>query len=194
MRAYCNICQYPVKTCVCGQISTVHFPIALTILQHKREVTHAKNTARLISLCAPDKTNIIVTSDNHAMSQLQTKLYAKQCAVIYPNDASRAIETLPINERHSINHIVVIDGSWKQAYSIVEQHSWLKAYVFYHFETAPLTRYRIRHTTMDNGLSTLEAVAYAMNTLFDVDVSALYEAQEAMQSFWQSPTSHWRNV
>ena len=194
MRTYCNICKYPVKTCVCSHISTVHFPITLTILQHKREVTHAKNTARLVSLCAPDKTNIIVTSDNDALAQLQTTLCVKQCAVIYPNDASRAIETLPVNERHTINHIVVIDGSWKQAYSILEQHSWLKTCAFYHFDAAPLTRYRIRHTSMDNGVSTLEAVAYAMNTLFDVDVSALYEAQEAMQSFWQSPTPHLRKV
>jgi DTW domain-containing protein YfiP len=194
VRTYCNICKYPVKTCVCSHISTVHFPITLTILQHKREVTHAKNTARLVSLCALDKTNIIVTSDNDALAQLQTTLCVKQCAVIYPNDASRAIETLPVNERHTINHIVVIDGSWKQAYSIIEQHSWLKACAFYHFDAAPLTRYRIRHTSMDNGVSTLEAVAYAMNTLFDVDVSALYEAQEAMQSFWQSPTPHLRKV
>ena len=47
---------------------------------------------------------------------------------------------------------------------------------------------------MDNGVSTLEAVAYSMNTLFDVDVSQLYEAQEAMQSFWQSPTPHMRKI
>jgi len=128
------------------------------------------------------------------MTQLQNKLCANRCAIIYPNDLSRPIETLPVSERQTINHIVVIDGSWKQAYSIIEQHNWLKACAFYHFDEAPLTRYRIRHTKMDNGVSTLEAVAYTMNTLFDVDVSALYEAQEAMQSFWQSPTPHLRKI
>jgi DTW domain-containing protein YfiP len=90
--------------------------------------------------------------------------------------------------------VILIDGSWKQAFGIVKQHPWLQTLTSVHFATAPSSTYAIRHTSLSHALSTLEATAYSLATLDNADVSALYKLQGAMQAQWQGPKGHLRSI
>ena len=89
---------------------------------------------------------------------------------------------------------MLIDGSWKQAFGIVKKNPWLEKLPAFHFSDAPLSNYLIRHTSVDNALSTLEATAYAISYLEKTDMSALYNAQSALQRNWQGPLAHRRKL
>ena len=47
-------------------------------------------------------------------------------------------------------------------------------------------------TLKTHPISTLEAVAYALSSRFNADVTPLYRIQQRMQDFWQGPREHRR--
>ncbi|WP_394222166.1 tRNA-uridine aminocarboxypropyltransferase [Alteromonas gracilis] len=193
MRRYCEKCRYPQTTCICSHISIINTSLNIIIVQHEKEALHAKNTARLISLCVPH-TEIVCANDSVAMQGLLERCSIEHSALIYPSDVSHPIEAIAPTTASTISTIVLIDGSWKQAFGIVKKNPWLEKLRAFHFASAPSSNYFIRHTSLDNALSTLEATAYALHCIDKVDVSALHKAQSALQSVWQGPTSHRRKV
>lgn len=193
MRVNCSQCGYPEKTCLCDHIIPIQLPINVTVIQHPKEAGHAKNTAKLMTLCSSN-VNIVLSNNASEMRHFQNYCSTTTCAILYPNPTSQALEPHKAKLAHTLNTLVVIDGSWKQAYAIMHQHSWLKSLPCYHFNEAPKTRYRIRHTKMTNGLSTLEATAYALSTLYNINATGFYELQGALQNNWQGPPSHQRNI
>lgn len=193
MRKYCNRCNYPQKTCVCKYVTKVTLPIELVIIQHPKEAAHAKNTARLICLSTA-QARIVNTADTEQMADLKANCQPFASILLYPNDTSEALESVTKQPRATLKQLFVIDGSWKQAYAIVKQHAWLQSIPAYHFSAAPSTRYRIRHTSIEQGLSTLEASAYAMHCLYGIDTLPFIRLQEAMQDNWLGPLHHQRNT
>jgi DTW domain-containing protein YfiP len=193
LRPYCAKCKYPQATCVCSEIDIISVAVNVVILQHVKEREHAKNTARLVSLCIPTA-NIISSDDDEAVNALHEHCNKTNSAVIYPSDDSIAIENDFVTPLKGIDTILFIDGSWKQAFGMMQKYHWLQALPAYHFSQAPNTNYSIRHTRIDKGLSTLEAVAYTLSCAFNTDVAPLHKAQQAMQQHWQGPQSHRRGT
>ena len=191
LRIYCPSCNYPQTTCVCSNIDIVSVPVNVVILQHAKEREHAKNTARLVSLCIPTA-KIISTEDSEAVNVLHKQCNATNSAVIYPSEESIAIESNLVTPLKGVNTVIFIDGSWKQAFGMMQKYSWLQTLPAYHFSEAPNTHYAIRHTRVRNALSTLEAVAYTLSCAFNTDVAPLHKAQQAMQQHWRGPKSHRR--
>jgi DTW domain-containing protein YfiP len=191
LRLYCSSCNYPQTTCVCSHIDIISVPVNVVILQHVKERVHAKNTARLVSLCIPTA-QIISTEDANAINMLHEQCNATNSAVIYPSEESIAIENSLVTPLEDVDTVIFIDGSWKQAFGIMQKHSWLQSLPAYHFSEAPNTHYAIRHTRVSNALSTLEAVAYTLSYAFNTDVAPLHKVQQAMQKHWRGPKSHRR--
>ncbi|WP_218353667.1 tRNA-uridine aminocarboxypropyltransferase [Alteromonas lipotrueiana] len=190
MRRYCSHCHFPVSTCVCNQVIPIKSPVRFIILQHHKEAGHAKNTARLIPLVIPD--TLIVTG-NSEEDFLPAKQLASQyrCGLLYPGSHSQPIESETFaNERP--RQLVLLDGSWRQAYGLFQKLEWLRALPAWHFSQAPSSAYRIRHTEKSYSLSTLEAAAYSLKQGYQCNSDPLLRLQESMQSFWQGPAAHWR--
>lgn len=193
MRLYCEHCGYPQKTCICSHINTVNTSLEIVIIQHEKERHHAKNTARLVSLCIPS-TRIVPANDVIAMRSLSKHCLPRHSVLVYPSECSTPIENVDAVSRSEIRTLILIDGSWKQAFGLVKQNPWLAKLPAFHFITAPTSNYAIRHTQLSNALSTLEATAYAIQCLDQIDVSELYRAQRALQDKWQGPMSHRRHL
>ena len=193
MRPYCARCAYPRNTCICDHIKEVDVSLNITVIQHDKEAQHAKNTVKLLSLCIPN-TQVVFASNSHDMMALSKQCSDKHCALVYPSEASIAIENITESAANEIKTLILIDGSWKQAFGIIKKNPWLENLPAFHFSDAPVSNYFIRHTSVDNALSTLEATAYAISYLEKTDMSALYNAQSALQRNWQGPLAHRRKL
>lgn len=193
MRLYCQQCGYPETTCICSHINTVDTSLNIIIIQHEKEAYHAKNTARLISLCIPTS-RIILTNDVQAMQNLEKECSFEHTALIYPSETSEPLESTATARLNQFSTLLLIDGSWKQAFGMVKQNPWLAALPTFHFTSAPESNYVIRHTKLEHALSTLEAAAYAISCVEKIDVSGLHKAQEALQTLWQGPSTHRRKI
>lgn len=190
MRQYCSFCHYPLTTCVCSAIEYIESPVSFSLIQHPREVKHAKNTARLVALSV-ENTCLVASDDDTQMISLRRRCETTPTALIYPSHLSHSWEQTKATTQ-SLAHLVVLDGSWRQAFGLWHQHEWLQRLPAYHFTSAPLSDYAIRHTEDSSHLSTLEAVAYALESRFHTDVTPLHRLQKRMQSFWQGPSEHRR--
>lgn len=191
MRAYCEHCAYPLSTCVCSALVPFDIPLDIYILQHAKEASHAKNTAKLVAI-SNQRTHIVAHNDDERINALKQTLSPNTSAILYPSDNSAALEDHKDALSRRLTQLVVIDGSWRQAFGIMQQYPWLTMLPSFHFNNAPQTQYTIRHTQVKAGLSTLEATAYALGCVYNIDVSPLYSLQQAMQQHWQGPKHHRR--
>ncbi len=181
MRSYCEHCHYPSVTCVCEAISPIENSPLTIILQHPSEATHAKNTARLVPLSLTN-THTFTGIAEGDFSAAKALLKNRNSCVIYPGETSQSME----NEGNiKPDALVFIDASWRQAYAIWQQNSWLHHLPQFHFDNAPANRYRIRKTERDDSLSTLEAIAYSWHYFNQTDTTPLYKLLDKMQQFWR---------
>ncbi len=191
MRDYCSQCHYPRRTCVCPYVQQVHSPVCVWLLQHPKERSHAKNTARLVSLCIPES-HCIQADDSERMHILAEQCQQRPSAVIYPNPHSQPWEAQTTDATQNFANLVFLDGSWRQAKGLWLAHPWLQRLPSFHFDDNPVSEYAIRHTDGDHHLSTLEAVAYCLWRGYKVDTGAMLRLQRAMQAHWQGPACHRR--
>jgi DTW domain-containing protein YfiP len=173
-RPLCNKCNFALNTCICGVITSVNNHVSVIILQHPSEQKITKNTAKLLNLCLTD-CQIIVGEHNDDFAQLKT-LPKSSTVLLYPNeqainlDDSKALHTL-----QPITHLIVIDGTWKKAYKILQLCSLLKQFKTVSFKQLPKNRYAIRKAPRADSLSTLEAVAHSLFLIDQLNPAPLYD-------------------
>ena len=199
-RKVCGNCRYPLKTCVCSALTYIENETNVIILQDKNEVNNAKNTARLLALSLRN-ISIVKSDDIDSMRKLEAACIQNSAAfaLFFPSNSSSAFEThvssnseTSLDEKQekatettrSIKHVLFIDGTWRKAKRLYLSHDWLPRLPNYHFDESIQGQYRIRKTSVKNGLSTLEAVAYVLSKTDDANVQGLHDLFEKMQSHW----------
>lgn len=184
-RAYCTHCLYPKKTCICSAISPLNNHSMIDIMQHPSEQKAAKNTARLVALCAAN-TQLWLGESATDFAALQTQLQqeTRAIAIVYPNAHSQPITALLAQAQSPLPQswrLVFLDGTWKKAYKLWQLNPWLHAYPSVHLE-ALSSQYSIRKAPSEGCLSTLEAVAHCLQHCEHIDVKPLYNCLHKMQA------------
>ena len=180
-RVRCQRCLRPQSHCLCAEIPSCSHQHPVIILQHPSEQQHAKGTAHLACL-ALDNAKIIVgeTATDFAELKQQVELNPDQFLLIYPSETSQAIEHKmnssnirpPVTDSTTI---LLLDGTWRKAKKLWHLNPWLQQLAQFHFDHAPKGQYKIRKTSVDSGLSTIEAIGYALNQLEMFDSTPLVE-------------------
>lgn len=178
-RCYCKTCHYPQTACICASVSPMDPATELVVLQHPSEVTHKKNTVRLLSLVLP-QTRVYVGGIAADFTELRQYLATcgKPVYLIYPCESS-----LNASESELVAECVLLllDGTWRKAFKLLQLNPWLLAYPALHLDVTCLSRYRIRKSSRSDSLSTLEAAAYMLSALdSDLDISPLLTVFDAM--------------
>lgn len=197
-REYCSHCLYPQTTCLCHVIRPLSNRCKIDILQHPSEQKAAKNTARLVALCAQN-THIHLGETPRDFSAFHQQLNADTHAgqsppvVVYPNPHSQPLDAelkshhqdlaCNGNGRLGAQHttrFIFLDGTWKKAYKMWQLNPWLHHYPSVHL-TAESGEYHIRKAPKAGCLSTLEAIALCLQHHEAIDVTPLYACLHAMQ-------------
>jgi DTW domain-containing protein YfiP len=193
-REMCNRCQYPIKTCICSALSCIENQSRVIVIQDKNEESNAKNTARLLALLLTNF-SIVKSDDFISMKQLEEACvdHPASFALFFPSNNSDAFEshfpTLQKNNNDApgtIKNLLFIDGTWRKAKRLYLSNEWLQSLPNFHFNEPLQGLYRIRKTSIDNGLSTLEAVAHVVSRTDGIPSKPFYDLFEKMQSFWPS--------
>lgn len=187
-RPYCPRCQYPLSVCLCDSVCQLECEQAIIILQHPKETKHSKNTGRLVSLCH-QKCQLLIGEQPADFAHLQEAVEreSNQYALFYPSHKSSDFEVNFATLRPKPQKLIFIDATWRKAYRIFQLNPWLKKISNWHFSSPPEGRYRIRKTSVDKGLSSLEAVAYALALGYQVNTSPLLAVFEALQAKRKAP-------
>ena len=164
-RPRCERCRRPTSVCYCAAIPTLPTQTRVVILQHPRERDMPIGTARMASLCLPQsELHVGVRWSEHAALQHVLADPARPAILLYPGPGARDILREP--PRGPVT-LVVVDGTWSQAKSVVRDNPILHALPRYAFATPEPSHYRIRREPRAEYVSTIEALMHVLGVLED---------------------------
>lgn len=185
-RQVCERCLFTPSTCICGAIKRLTNKVSVVILQHPSEEKIAKNTAKLLNLSLTDCKTI--KGENNTDFAMLNSLPLDSTVLLYPNEhATYLDDTNPKPALSNITHLVVIDGTWKKAYKILQLTPLLTKFKTVSFKQLPQNRYAIRKAPRADSLSTLEAVAHSLLLIEQLNPAPLYNL---LDELIQKQTQH----
>ncbi len=146
--------------CFCEAIPRIDNRTDVLILQHVGERFHPFNTARIVRK-ALRRCHLIV-DHNLRMAAHQLPIQ-KGAGLLYPQVNAPALTELSAAELPS--QLVIIDGTWHQAKTIVRDVPQLWDLPCYRLAPSSPGQYRIRREPDAHSLSTLEATVAALQAL-----------------------------
>jgi DTW domain-containing protein YfiP len=160
IRERCYDCLRPVSFCFCDAIPRIHNRTDVLILQHVGERSHPFNTAKIVRKSL--RRCQLITDHNQRFGQHPLPIQA-DAGLLYPSDSAQELTDLP--DQQKPGQLVIIDGTWHQAYTIVRDVPQLQTLPRYRISPSSPGRYRIRREPQHDSLSTLEATVAALQAL-----------------------------
>jgi DTW domain-containing protein YfiP len=146
--------------CFCQDIPQIRNVTDVLILQHVGERYHAFNTARVVQL-ALERCQLIV-DHNRRFGQRALPIQP-DAGLLYLDPTAPELTRLSAADRP--RQIIIVDGTWHQAKTIVRDVPQLAALPRFRLAPTQPGQYRIRREPDLQSLSTLEATVYALQAL-----------------------------
>jgi DTW domain-containing protein YfiP len=165
--------------CFCEAIPRIDNRTDVLILQHVRERFHPFNTARIVRKALRHCHLIVDHNQRLGMHDLPIRAGA---GLLYPQTNAHSLAELSAAERPV--QLVIIDGTWHQAKTIVRDVPQLRDLPCYRLAPSSPGQYRIRREPDAQSLSTLEATVAALQVLepdtvgWDLLLSAFHKMVE----------------
>jgi len=161
MRARCESCGFILDRCLCDQISPVFNKTSLIILQHPSEKKHALNTVVLMEKIF-QKIHVFSGEEFSSDETLHSLLNQEKTALLFPDS-----EAVLIGSEASVNvtQLILLDGTWKKAKKIYYLNPFLHSLPKIVLKKEAPSLYRIRQSSFEESLSTLEATVSALSVI-----------------------------
>ncbi|ALO47284.1 tRNA-uridine aminocarboxypropyltransferase [Pseudohongiella spirulinae] len=157
-RELCAACQRPVGYCYCADLVQLrnHWPVH--ILQDQREASHPLGTARIAALSLHNcQLHTLALDSQQVLPDL-----AGDAALIYPSTRATPVSEL---KQSGVRPLIFLDASWRRSRKMLHLWPQLGDLPHYSLHKPPAGRYRIRKAPTAEALSTLEAIALALDEL-----------------------------
>ena len=105
--------------------------------------------------------------------------------MFYPSEKSTELSAVTVTSSARIKRAIFIDASWKQAYGIWQNNAWLNRYPFYKLPLHHCGQYTIRSSDLKYSFSTLEAVAYTLEYVEQLEPAPLLSLLNTFTTQWQ---------
>ena len=160
-RIHCPRCQRPEAHCLCPLIPSLDSRTRVLVLQHPSEVNHALNTARLAALGLTNAELIVgeVFADLPAL--LNQPGY--QARLLFPGEDAQTLQGYGAGDQPLL--LVVPDGTWRKARKLLHLNPLLATLPRVTLAQGGVSRYRLRKAPGPGALSTVEAIAQALQVL-----------------------------
>jgi len=153
--------------CYCAHVTPIPTRTRVVVLQHPRERRKAIGTARIAALCLPSAEILVgfeFEHDERARSLLADP--DAPAVLLYPSPDARDLKSDPPKGPVTL---VVLDGTWNQAGSLLRHNPWLQSLPKVAFDPEKPSEYRIRREPREDYVSTIEAMVHALGFLEDGD-------------------------
>jgi len=176
-RDECFRCMKPKRLCLCERIPKIPNRTHVLVVQHPRERAHPIGTARFVEL-GLESSEVVVAYDLDAEPAMRS-IEGRRAVLLHPSATSRSLDSFLAGERPEV--LVVVDGTWPNARTLVRENAALAALPHVHLEPASPSRYRIRREPSETSVSTIEATLLALAALEpDLDPAPLLAAFDSM--------------
>jgi hypothetical protein len=178
----CPRCTKPIALCICDRIEPVETRLRVVMLQHPQEDDEILGTAKLVELTLPNaeiRVGLSWASLDHALGKNNLNkdrwavLAGAKLQVELP-DAAKGRTVVVVDrhgrlrdlERHGLDGIIVLDGTWSQAKTLWWRNAWLLRLPRIVLTPREPSMYgRLRKEPRREYVSTLEAIADVLPAL-----------------------------
>ena len=178
----CPRCDKPPALCICDRIEPVDTRTRVVVLQHPQEDDEALGTAKLVTLTLPNaeiRVGLSWASLDHALGVRNVNrerwavLAAAKLQVELP-DVAQGQHVVVVDrdgrvrqlERHGLDGVLVLDGTWSQAKTLWWRNAWLLKLPRIVMTPREASMYgRLRKEPRRDYVSTLEAIADVLPAL-----------------------------
>lgn len=162
-REVCDRCRRPRTVCYCAALPRLETATRVVILQHPRERGVAIGTARMATLALPSaELHVGVRWGEHPALARALSDPDRPPILLYPGPEAKDILAEPPAGPVTL---VVVDGTWSQARTVVRDNPVLRALPRYAFRAPEPSQYRIRKEPSDAHTSTIEALMHVLGAL-----------------------------
>ena len=165
-REQCSNCERPLATCYCSALVHIANNVKVAIILHPLEEKHPFNTGRIAHFCL--KNSALIVTETLSEKALD-ELLSTPSALLYPSlawlPATTELSSQTKSENAAIQQLIVIDASWRKSKKILHLHPPLQTLPRINLTGGLNSNYQIRKTSIEDGLSTIESIAAAMQIL-----------------------------
>lgn len=162
-RQVCGRCRRPTSVCYCAALPALDTATRIVILQHPRERAMPIGTARMATLCLPRaELHVGIDWSSHAPLAAALADPTRPPILLYPGAGARDILREPPPAPVTL---VVVDGTWSQARTVVRDNPILRALPRYAFAPPEPSHYQIRREPSAECVSTIEALMHVLGVL-----------------------------
>ena len=167
----CSKCHRDKDECLCAKAPVLENRISVIILQHPQEQYKQLNSAWLTSIMLKNSNVHVGLSWNGFKSVGGESAMPSQWGILFLNSKGKAGDPpVTIQDRKKqimtdygfLKGIIALDGSWKQAKTLWWRNPWFLKLNRISLNPAHAS---LRAQTREGGLSTIEAVAFALDHL-----------------------------
>ncbi|MEB0075903.1 DTW domain-containing protein [Pseudomonas sp. CCI3.2] len=165
-RAQCARCLRPETHCLCALIPQLDSRTRVLVIQHPSEVGHALNTARLAVLGLTNAELLVGEVFDELPRLLNRPGY--RARLLFPGEDAQAVvgyQNVVTGEADQPLLLVVPDGTWRKARKLLHLNPALATLPRVTLGQTTISRYRLRKAPGPDALSTIEAIAQALEML-----------------------------
>ena len=166
-REECPACRRPRVVCYCAHIVPIETRTRVVMVQHRKERDMPIGTLRMAELALPNSAVYVGVDGLDDDPRLQAELARPNTYLLFPGPDAIDVNDLAREPRAEDSPItlVVVDGTWWQARSLLRRNPSLAALPQIRFTPPRPSDYRIRKEPADHCVSTVEAIAYLLGAL-----------------------------
>lgn len=170
-REACPKCHRDKEACLCAKVPVFENRIHVIILQHPQEQYKRLNSAWLTGIMLKNSDVRVGLSWNGFKSVAGESAMPSQWGILFLNNKGKAGDPpIVIQDRKKqlitdygfLKGILALDGSWKQAKTLWWRNPWFLKLNRISLNPAHVS---LRAQTREGGLSTIEAIAFALDNL-----------------------------
>jgi protein-tyrosine phosphatase len=165
--------------CICALVPRLPTETHVVLVLHQLETKKTTNTGLLATRCLP-KSSVVMRGGGEPVSG--ERLWPEGFApiLLYPSDDSVPVRSYR-SESSRPAALIVLDGTWSQAARARRRTAALAGVPSVHLDDAAPSAYRLRTPTRPGRVSTLEAIARALEILEGPRGPAIRGALERIQ-------------
>ncbi|MGE4130766.1 MAG: tRNA-uridine aminocarboxypropyltransferase [Bdellovibrionales bacterium] len=158
----CPTCAMHLSRCICAHIPRLDLRTRVSLLIHAKELKRTTNTGRLAMHALVNSKMYVrgALAGPPDLSGLLSEQYEN--VILFPSDDAFELENLKVSKPI---HLIVSDGNWRQASKINTRYPELKNLRRVKISHPNLAQIHLRKEHFCEGLSTLEAIAWALSAV-----------------------------
>lgn len=163
-RRICEGCGRPEKVCLCPALTQTESRVSVVIWQDPVEAKHPLSTAPLLQRSLLNSR--LITAEQLSFHDVFGDADVARVAVLFPFEHENRVTP---ESAGNIEQLLVLDGTWRKVRKMILSNPWLATLPYLTLLPESHSRYEIRTSPREDGLSTLEAGVAALNQLENTD-------------------------